>query len=128
MFKDTEAELQRLEAELLAQEEPEQQKENFCDEEYDSDEPTMIFRESDDDLIDEIRQVLNGYDTPSQRPVKAYNADRTEEDLEEYSRQVWEDDRKKDRTGAWLVAVAVILTISIVALVGYWMVRYLQIL
>ena len=95
MFRDTEKELARLEAELLAEEEPE---EAFPDEEP-------------EDAPEEAYE-----DGPApQISYRAYNADISDEDLDEYAEAVLAPE-KRGLSGL-LVALLCLLTLGLVALV-----------
>ena len=98
MFRDTKRELQRLEQELLQEEETEQQEERSCEE-------------------DEYIRY------PVDCPV--YNTDRTDVDLEEYSRAVREPENPRF-TG--LLLLALFLMTAIVGILGWWLLRFLGVL
>lgn len=132
MFKDAQRELQRLEEELLAEEE-EELEESAGEAE---DEDFMDFSEFDQDMMDrtastlvfrsgaeKFRQQLNEQQRKAV-PVRAYNSDETDQDLDDYSEEVWEP-RKKGESLGGLVVLAIILTLGIVAVVAWWMVRFM---
>ena len=132
MFKDTQQELQRLEEELLAEDEKELE-ETAQEEEY---EDFVDFSEFDQDMMDlaastlvfrsgaeKFRQQLNEQQRES-TPVRAYNSDETDEDLDDYSEEVWEPSRKKDGSLMGLTVLAVILTLCIVAVLAWWLARF----
>ena len=111
MFRDASEELARLEAELLAAEEADEDTE---EEYYDSDqdyEAEEAYEEEDDEYeaYDE--------DDPAIYAGKfvAYNTDQTDEDLESYAEAV----RTPRRSGCmpFLIVLLCLLTVSVVALV-----------
>jgi len=110
MFRDASEELARLEAELLAAEEAD---EDIEEEYYDSDQ---------DDEAEEAYEEEDGYaaydeDDPAIYAGKfvAYNTDQTDEDLESYAEAV----RTPKRSGCmpFLIVLLCLLTVSVVALV-----------
>ena len=124
MFKDREKELRRLEEELLAQEQEEQDADQETQADFDTDAPTMVFHQSDEDLTEEIRRILNESDRRQAQPVRAYNTDRSDMDLDDYSEQVYQP-RKKDHSMLYLSLLAAVLTLCIVIVVLIWLRRYL---
>ncbi len=144
MFKDTEKELKRLEEELLAEEEEDEAAETetydeACDEDWDEmlqqnedqDEDmdmdmTRVFYGGSSDWQDETR-VFNVDAVQAQRQAAAdtgshiYNADNTDEDLDDYAQQVQEPKRKGV---AGLVVTAVLLTAAILGVVIWWLIRF----
>lgn len=132
MFKDTQQELQRLEEELLAEEE-EELEEAAAEEEY---EDFLDFSEFDQDMMDrtastlvfrsgaeKFRQQLNDQQHKS-APVHAYNSDETDEDLDDYSEEVWEPNGRKDGSLVGLTVLAVVLTLCIVTVLAWWMMYF----
>ena len=130
MFHDAQEELKRLEAELLAEEdspvqEPESPAQDDLPEEDDLDillaqtqrietpEGASVYRNYSNDYGKSLRNYASGY--------KAYNTDKTDEDLEEFSQQVYSP-RKKGLTG--LVVTALLLTAAIFAVLCYLVVRF----
>ena len=61
---------------------------------------------------------------PAPSPAAIYNTDDTDEDLEAYSREVYESRRRGDSMIRMLSILAVILTVCIVAVVAWWVLRY----
>lgn len=125
MFKDTQEELERLESELLAEEDPEELPESEPDEWdsfFDQDEPTMIFSGH----TDRLQQKTDDARSPRRNtpPVHARNTDHTDRDLEEYSDQVFDPDSGKDQGLTRLVILAVVLTLAIVLVVAWWVLRF----
>lgn len=114
MFRDTKEELDRLEAELLAQEEPAQSQEDALEEAL----LDEILKEYGADAQQEESTVIyknysNGY--------TAYNSDKTDEDLEEFSEAVREP--KKDRSILVLSIVALVLMAGILGILAWWIVN-----
>ena len=108
MRKDTQEELQRLEQELLAEEEEteEQEELDFGEflEEPDNEEP-VVFRNASNNYGADLRNYATGY--------KAYNADNTETDLDQLSRQVREEPSASEML--WLpIATAVLAAAAVV--------------
>ena len=117
MFRDASEELQRLQAELLAEEEPaelppeEPEEEEEIFEEYDDTRPAgdpEVFQNYSNDYGKNLRNYASGY--------RAYNTDTTDEDLEEYSESVREG--KTSRGGCLLALIAIVLALAIVGLVA----------
>ena len=144
MFRDTKEELRRLEEELLAAEREASEMaradrllEEFLAEEDDYD-------DSEEDFMQDYPAGLvagqNGYrnysnnygQTPQnygqpqygqpQTPPPVYNTDWTDEDLEDYSDEVYEEP-KDDLRG--LVVLAMFLLAGILGVLAFWAVRYL---
>lgn len=103
MFRDTKEELKRLEAELLAQEEQDQQP------------AKTVYRNFSNHYGADLRNYASGY--------KAYNTDRTDTDPQRLSDQIREEDQEKPLTGLVLTACA--LTMGILLVMFYWAVRLL---
>ena len=131
MFKDTQEELERLEEELLAEEEPEELPEaepeewdfsQFDQDVFDQDEPTMIYPGGAHRFQQELDEAQRR--PKSTPPVRARNTDRTDEDLEAYSDQVWDPDSGKDRGLTYLAILAVVLTAALVLVVAWWVLRF----
>jgi hypothetical protein len=107
MFRDKSEELERLQAELLAEEEseqeaPEQPQEEELFEDYEDTRPAQ-------EPVG-YQNYSNGY--------RAYNTDDSDEDLDSYSEEVRAGGKK--RGGGCLVAIALFLAIILVALVAFW--------
>ena len=104
MFKDTQKELERLEAELLAQE-PE--------EEWDEEDSLL---DDDDDFGEEAPEVYRNFSNH----YKAYNADRADWDPKELGEQL----EKSSNTGIWaLCALAMVLIAGIFLVLAWWVVK-----
>lgn len=117
MFRDTKEELKRLQQELLEDEpEEEQEAEEFPDEasveqmlgEDDPIPDTQVYRNFSNDYGRGLRNFASGY--------RAYNGDRTDTDLEEYSETVYRG-QKKPRG---CCGVLVLLTLAAGAAVLLW--------
>ncbi len=100
MFRDTSEELQRLQAELLAEEEPAE-----LPPEEEPEEEDDFFDEYEEDELDEPEPVYKNYASG----YRAYNSDTTDEDLEEYSESVREGN--PSRGGCLLTLIAVFLAL-----------------
>ena len=115
MFRDEEEELRRLEQELLAEEEPQEQEEYLDDETIDAllDDPQpgdspKVYQNFSNGYGKNLRNYASGY--------KAYNADRTDTRPEELSEQVLSE----DKTGlGWLLALLIVLLGALVAAIVY---------
>ena len=113
MFKDTQKELKRLEAELLAQE-PQQDK---------TDEEALL-----EDILEEYGSHNQ---TPEQPPLeytqvyqsaRVYNNDSVEQDPEELSEELLEEPKEK---GVLALAItAGVLTVAILCTIVWWIARY----
>ena len=91
-MKDTEQELQRLESWLLEEEEEESSQE-------------------------QTPAALSSYGAG----CKIYNSDRTDEDLEEFSEEVYEP-KKDNLTG--LALLFILLCLGIICVMLYWLLRW----
>ncbi len=143
MFRDASEELARIEAELLAEEEPEATED--YDEEYEDDsdgnydgvyeeddsddredpwlyedtapaKDSVIYQNYSNDYGKNLRNYASGY--------HAYNSDTADEDLEEYSQQVYEG-RKSGRGGTLAVILILILLLAGVLVFLAWKKGYL---
>ena len=96
MFRDTSEELARLEAELLAEEEPEEE----------------LLPEEEDawEYEEEYPNYANGY--------QAYNTDETDEDLEYYSEEVRTGNRARNGCLAVLICL---LSVGLAAVAILWL-------
>lgn len=115
MFRDTQEELERLQAQLLEETEEEEntsEEAAFLDEEdfdtllYDTDqgENPRVYENYSNDYGSSLRNFATGY--------KAYNSDRTDTDLDAFSENVFEG---KEATYGW---VWIILCLMVAAIVG----------
>lgn len=110
MFKDTQEELQRLEAELL-------QEEAAAREEAEQD----AFLDDPADFGEDTPEIYQNY-ANQYRHIHAYNTDVTDEDLEAYSEEVYRPRKKKDLLV--LSAIALALIAGILAVLAYWALRF----
>ena len=130
MFKDTDQELARLEAELLKEEAPETEAlEEDC---FDETEEEMlppeyyyedtraadgpaVYQNYSNDYGKNLRNYASGY--------RAYNSDVSDEDLESFSEDVYENEPQRRNTGLLIAACALAAAIAAVALylvLWYW--------
>lgn len=119
MFRDASEELERLQAELLAEEEPEDipseqapEEDEFFDE-YQDTRPaqgTVVYQNYSNDYGKNLRNYATGY--------RAYNSDTTDENLDTYSEEVFSGGKK--RGGCCLVVIALFLAVLIAAVVVFW--------
>lgn len=137
MFKDTEEELRRLEAELLAQEEEEEDWEEVEEEEA-WQEPVEINALDEDllnnrelDILLEDTQVFgeagayqnhaNHYGAGANNPARIYNSDRLEQTPEELSDELLEEPRRNTTA---LVVLACLLAAGILCVAVWWLLRF----
>ena len=130
MFKDTEKELRRLEAELLAEEEEYDQEQDWEEdwEEGSEDEDLLTDRELDV-LLEDTRVIgtapvyqnhANNYGN------RVYNADRLEQDVQDFSDELLE--QPQERRSAGLVLLACLLAVGILCVAVWWVARYWRVL
>lgn len=118
MFRDASEELKRLEAELLAEEEPEEElpPEEEEEDDYFLFEDTRpegdpeVYQNYSNDYGKNLRNYASGY--------RAYNTDKTDDDLEWYSKETYK--AKKSRTGC-LAVVLCLLAIVLAAGAVIWL-------
>ena len=121
MFRDASEELERLKAELLAeeepeeefQEEPEDEPEDEFQNDYDDTRPAhepAVFKNYSNDYGNGLRNYASGY--------RAYNTDPADEDLDDYSEEVYEEPQK--RGGGCLAVMAILLAFLLLGLVLAW--------
>ena len=115
MFQDKNEELRRLEALLQEEEEDELLLAQESDDEpaEDADLPDFLL-EPEEDAVDR-------FFIDHTRPFQAYNADKTDTDLEAFSEEVWEG--KPERSSP-LVALACVLATGVLLVVLYLLLRY----
>ena len=112
MFKDTQKELERLEAELLAQE-PEDAQAEESDEEWDDQDSLW---DDETDFGQEVPEVYRNFSNH----YKAYNSDRTDWDPEELGDAL----DRPSRAGIWaLCALAMALVAGIFLVLAWWVVK-----
>ena len=117
MFKDKKEELQRLEEALLLEA---QQEEAEAQQEAELEEAEALLDDPDD--FGEIdaeayRNYANQYGK-----IKAYNTDRTDAQLDDFSNAVYEGRRR--RSNLSLLALAAALLVCIVAVLGWMILRF----
>ena len=125
MFKDTEEELKRLEAELLADEE-EALPEEELDQEAEPLDDDLLTDEELNALLDDTRifgsaTVYQNHANNYGQQIKAYNADTLDQDPEDLSQELLEEN--KGGTGG-LIALACVLAIGILCVAVWWVARY----
>ena len=98
MFRDTQEELQRIQQQLLDEDIPE------------TDEELL------EDIADLVDDVQEGYE-----PDDFYNNDYTDLDPQALSEELLYEEPKENLKG--LVVAAVLLTLGIVAVLGWWILR-----
>ena len=112
MFRDASEELERLQAELLAEDEPVELPPEEPPEETEDTRPAQgpaVYQNYSNDYGKNLRNYASGY--------RAYNSDTTDEDLEEYSEAVREGNTS--RGSCLLAVIAVILALAILGVVAY---------
>ena len=114
MFKDKEEELRRLEAELLREEEQEAWDEEPEDWTEDDD-----WEEEEEEEEEEDWEAAPAPRIPDWR---IYNADRLDEDLEEFSEQVYDPGRRA--RGRWVAAGALILLAGVLLALAFLAARF----
>ncbi len=115
MFGDTKKELQRLEKELLAQEElqqPPEEEDILFDDEFHMDDGQIL-----PNVQVSYRNFANGY--------QAYTNHPSDVDMEQYTQQVLDG---KERSNAPLVVLVLVLLTCILMVVCWWAYRYMGIL
>lgn len=142
MFKDADKELARLEAALLEAEEEvldeaeeypqEEYEEEYCEEEpeaedappeyfYEDTRPAQdpgVYQNYSNDYGRELRNYATGY--------RAYNSDDCDEDLEEFSQEVY--DAREDRGNTGLLITACVLATVFGSAVLFIVLKYLGVL
>ena len=123
MFRDTKKALERLEAELLAAE-----RQDAADAEADALLERFLREEDDDGILfddedyeDYPEPVYHNYSNNYGRNIPSYNTDQSDEDMEEYSDDVYEGtDSLKG-----LMITALLLLCGICGMLCFWYFRYL---
>ena len=117
MFRDTDEELQRLQEQLLEEEQPEEDvreelpDEVFFEEESEPGEDPEVYRNFSNAYGKNLRNFASGY--------KTYNADKVDVDLDEFSREV-----QKERTAMpWLLIVILALMAAVVGAIVWFYIR-----
>ncbi len=126
MFKDTEKELRRLEAELLAQEEEYDQEQEW--EEEPEDEDLLTDRELD--VLLEDTQVIGAapayQNHANNYGNRIYNTDHLEQDVQAFSDELLQ--QSQERRSAGLVILACLLAVGILCVAVWWVARYWRVL
>ena len=124
MFRDKEEELQRLSRQLREMEEPEEQIEE--EEEPDVDELLQedthigdmtdgVYRNASNGYGQNLRNFASGY--------KAYNGDRVDVDMEEFSDEIRAEDEPVEKGFTGLVVTAFVIAAAAVGVLVYWLIR-----
>ncbi len=121
MFKDKKEELRRLEEELLLEEALEEAEARLEEELEEAD----VLLESETDYGEESEETYYNYSNRYGR-VRAYNNDTADEDMDAYSDNVYNSGKNKGLGG--LTALAVLLLIAIVFVLGWCFLRFQGIL
>ena len=135
MFKDKKQELERLQAALLEEEEeiPEEEVDEDWEEseadweetEEDWEESEEDWEESEADWEETEEQDMDPtrvYSNFSGGFGRIYNNDIADEDLEDYSQQVYSG--KKQRSNLGLCAIALCLVAAILGVLAWWIIRF----
>ena len=119
MFRDRKEELRRLEEELLLEEELEA-REALLQQEPEEAEALL---DDPDDFGEETEETYYNYGNGYGEPVfDAYNTDFSDEDLEEYSEDVYRGSTGSGNRG--LVILALCLTAAILAVIAWCALRF----
>lgn len=127
MFRDTQEELKRLEAQLLAEEDEPVEEEAGEEEEIDDIQLEELLKSISDDEEEEVEEFFKTTVTDSgvrnyANHYRAYNTDKTDDDLDSYSEEVRNPDRNRGVLG--LSIVALLLMAGILAVLVWWLVRF----
>lgn len=133
MFKDTDQELARLEAELLKEEEPVMEAEQPDADDFEEAEEELlpppeyfyedtraadgpaVYQNYSNDYGKNLRNYASGY--------RAYNSDESDEDLEAFSEDVYETEPERRSSGLLITACVLAVAVAAVALylvLWYW--------
>ena len=112
MYRDKQEELERLEKELLAEEEPENEEdmaEAFEEEEdFAIGDAPAVYQNYSNNYGKDLRNFASGY--------QAYNADKVDTDIEEFSQEVLED--APASAPLWIpVLLTVLIAVVVIAIV-----------
>lgn len=123
MFRDRDEELRRLQEQLLEEEEPEENADLEEDEDFETEEDldalldedteigaSGVYQNYSNDYGRNLRNYATGY--------KAYNADRTDTDLERYSDAVREEPKRSSAV-AWFVVLLLVLMGLVVGVIAW---------
>ena len=126
MFRDAKEELNRISAELLAEEDT-QEIENAPQEELSA--TKILDEELLNSFLDETQKIenvdtyqnySNQYGTQTQ-VFQAYNTDESDLDFQQYADMVYEAPKKEKLTG--LIFVAILLAMGILGVLIWWLLR-----
>lgn len=126
MFRDAKEELNRISAELLAEEDT-QEIENAPQEELSA--TQILDEELLNSFLDETQKIenvdtyqnySNQYGTQTQ-VFQAYNTDESDLDFQQYADMVYEAPKKEKLTG--LIFVAILLAMGILGVLIWWLLR-----
>ena len=126
MFRDAKEELNRISAELLAEEDT-QEIENAPQEELSA--TQILDEELLNSFLDETQKIenvdtyqnySNQYGTQTQ-VFQAYNTDESDLDFQQYADMVYETPKKEKLTG--LIFVAILLAMGILGVLIWWLLR-----
>ena len=129
MFKDKEEALRRLEAELLQEEEEQEESEAWEEEDWEED-PEEAWDGDPDEEEEEDQDEEDEEDGPYEAPAhryrvphgRAYNADRVDEDLEEFSEKIYNADKRS--RGRWIAAGVLIVLAAVLLVLAFLAARY----
>lgn len=129
MFRDTQEELKRLEAQLLAEEDEPVEEETGEKEEEEIDDIQLeeLLKSISEDEEEEVEEffkttVIDSSVRNYANHYKAYNTDKTDEDLDSYSEEVRNPDSNRGVLG--LSIVALLLMAGILAVLVWWLVHF----
>jgi len=132
MFHDAKEELKRIEAELLAEEASEMEKTAPLEELPSVDEilndetlRALLGETQRIENVDAYQNYSNQYGATADdrtQVFKAYNTDKSDADLQQYSDSVQEEPKPEKLTG--LIVTAALLAAGIVGVLAYWVLRY----
>lgn len=116
MFRDKKEELRRLEEELLLEE---QMEEEEAQSEEEEEEEELL--DDEQDFGEETEETYYNYSNRYGQ-IRTYNSDRTDEDLDVFSEEVYEGN---DRGGiGGLTLLAVFLLVAMVFVLGWFYLRF----
>lgn len=122
MFRDAQEELKRLDAQLLAEEDEPIQEEEEAPEDIRLEELLKAIEEDEKDEVLSRTTVPEGGIRNYANHYKAYNTDKTDEDLDRYSQQVRQTGNNRGVFG--ISVLALLLMAGILAVLVWWLVRF----